>query len=379
MTSAFYFPTKLVVTNDSKAELLAALENVAPGEVFVVSDAGVQNAGILEPFLSALRGAGFQPLVYAEVPGNPNVPDVLKAMEVVQGRQVSHVVAVGGGSVMDTAKAIGLLLADPELDYEAVQWRRQVIRKGSLPVIGIPTTAGTGSEVTHVAVIGDSKGFKMGVLHPSLFLKTAILDGSLTLSLPPNLTATTGMDALTHSIEAFLSQKAGGVSDIFALGAVRTIARWLPLAFRDCGNLEARNNLILAAAWAGIAFDQSSLGLVHALAGPLCGTYHLHHGLGVATLLPHVMDFNAPAIQPARWESLREALQLPDQTRPDEFGNWARNFLKLLDMPTRLSEVGLKEGDIPTIAESATRMAMIGFNVRAASLQDCRDILEAGR
>jgi alcohol dehydrogenase class IV len=186
------------------------------------------------------------------------------------------------------------------------------------------------------------------------------------------------MDALVHSVEAFFSKKANAISDIFALGAIQAIVEWLPSAFKDGNSLEARNKMALAAAWAGIAFDQSSLGLVHALAGPLCGTYHLHHGLGVASLLPAVMDFNAPAIPPDRWDSLKKALNLPEQARPEEFGDWARHFLSTLGLPTRLSDVGLQETDIPAIAEKATKMAMIGFNIRAASLEDCQKILEAG-
>ncbi|PKO15482.1 MAG: hypothetical protein CVU39_11255 [Chloroflexi bacterium HGW-Chloroflexi-10] len=378
MSSSFFFPTKLIVSEDAATDLLIELKDVSPDGVFVITDQGIMQAGIAEAMFQALKDAGFNPAVYSNVPGNPNIPDVKQAMEVISGRTITHVVAIGGGSVMDTAKAIGLLLGDKELDYEEVQWRRQLIKKSSLPVIGIPTTAGTGSEVTHVAVIGDSKGFKMGVLHPALFLKTAIIDGKLMRSLPPGLTATTGMDALVHCIEAFLSKKSNSTADIFALGAIRAIVQWLPAAFQDGNNLEARNAMAIAAAWAGIAFDQSSLGLVHALAGPLCGTYHLHHGLGVAVLLPATMDFNASAIPTNRWNLLREALMLPADAKPQDLGAWARKTLKSLNMPTRLSELGLTPEKIPTIAESAIKMAMIGLNIRSAGLEDCKQILEAG-
>ncbi len=286
MSSSFYFPTKIIVSENAASDLVLELKDAAVDSVFLVTDQGIRKAGIAEPLIQALISAGFNPVIYDDVPGNPNIPDVKKALEAVKDQRITHIIAIGGGSVLDTAKAIGLLLADEELDYEEVQWRRQQITKGSLPVIGIPTTAGTGSEVTHVAVIGDRNGFKMGVLHPALFLKTAIIDGNLMSSLPANLTAHTGMDALTHAIEAFLSKKANSTADIFALGAIRAIVEWLPAAYHDGKNMQARQNMAIAATWAGIAFDQSSLGLVHALAGPLCGTYHLHHGLGVATLLP---------------------------------------------------------------------------------------------
>ena len=378
MSFTFYFPTKLVFSEEAGSDLLVELASAAPDGVLLLTDKGIIQAGIASKILSKLEEKGFTPVVFDDIPGNPNIPDVKKALAAIEGKLITHVVALGGGSVLDVAKAVGLLLGDPELDYEEVQWHRQAIKKTPLPVIGIPTTAGTGSEVTHVAVVGDSKGFKMGVLHPAMFMKTAIIDGSLMLSLPPQMTSTTGMDSLVHAIEAFLSRKANPVSDIFALSAIRSIVKWLPEAYKNGSNLEARKQMAMAATLAGISFDQSSLGLVHALAGPLCGTYHLHHGLGVATLLPATIEFDAPAIPTERWVSLRDALGLPQDAKPEGLGNFARDLLKTLGMPTRLSEVGLKAEDIPVIAETATKMAMIGLNVRPADVEDCKKVLEAG-
>ena len=378
MSFTFYFPTKLVFSEEAGSDLLVELASAAPDGVLLLTDKGIIQAGIASKILSKLEEKGFTPVVFDDIPGNPNIPDVKKALAAIEGKHITHVVALGGGSVLDVGKAVGLLLGDPELDYEEVQWHRQAIKKTPLPVIGIPTTAGTGSEVTHVAVVGDSKGFKMGVLHPAMFMKTAIIDGSLMLSLPPQMTSTTGMDSLVHAIEAFLSRKANPVSDMFALSAIRSIVKWLPEAYKNGSNLEARKQMAMAATLAGISFDQSSLGLVHALAGPLCGTYHLHHGLGVATLLPATIEFDAPAIPTERWVSLRDALGLPQDAKPEGLGNFARKLLKTLDMPTRLSEVGLKAEDIPVIAETATKMAMIGLNVRPADVEDCKKVLEAG-
>lgn len=378
MSFSFYFPTKLIFSEEAGSDLLLELASASPDSVLLLTDKGIIKAGIAEKILKKLSDQGFTPVVFDDIPGNPNVPDVKKALAAIEGKHITHVVALGGGSVLDVAKAVGLLLGDPELDYEEVQWRRQPIKKPPLPVIGIPTTAGTGSEVTHVAVVGDSKGFKMGVLHPAMFMKTAIIDGSLMLSLPPQLTSTTGMDSLVHAIEAFLSKKANPVSDMFALAAIRAIVKWLPVAYKNGSDLEARKQMAMAATLAGIAFDQSSLGLVHALAGPLCGTYHLHHGLGVATLLPATLDFDAPAILADRWSLLRDALGLPSDANTDVLGDFARQLLKTLDMPTHLSEVGLVAEQIPAIAETATKMAMIGFNVRPATAEDCKKVLEAG-
>lgn len=378
MSFTFNFTTKLIFSEEAGSDLLLELASAPLDGVLILTDKGIIQAEIAKKILSKLEEKGFTPVVFDEIPGNPNVPDVKKALAAIEGKHITHVVALGGGSVLDVAKAVGLLLGDPELDYEEVQWRRQNIKKAPLPVIGIPTTAGTGSEVTHVAVVGDSKGFKMGVLHPAMFMKTAIIDGSLMLSLPPQLTATTGMDSLVHAIEAFLSKKANPVSDMFALSAIRAIVKWLPEAYKNGSNLEARKQMAMAATLAGISFDQSSLGLVHALAGPLCGTYHLHHGLGVATLLPATLEFDAPAIPIDRWESLRFALGLPEGAKADVLVDFARQLLKTLDLPTHLSEVGLVAEQIPAIAETATKMAMIGFNVRSADVEDCKKVLEAG-
>lgn len=378
MSFSFYFPTKLIFSEEAGSDLLVELASAPKDGVLVLTDKGIVAAGIAEKILSKLTENGFNPVVFDDIPGNPNIPEVKQALAAVEGKTISHVVALGGGSVLDVGKAVGLLLGDPELDYEEVQWRRQQIKKAPLPVIGIPTTAGTGSEVTHVAVIGDSNGFKMGVLNPAMFMRTAIIDGSLMLSLPAKLTAPTGMDALVHAIEAYLSKKSNPVADLYALAAIRAVVKWLPVAYNDGSNLEARKQMAMAATLAGISFDQSSLGLVHALAGPLCGTYHLHHGLGVATLLPATLDFDAPAIPDDRWAQLRDALDLPQDAKPEALGDFARSFLKGLGMPTRLSEVGLEADKIPAIAESATRMAMIGLNIRPADLEDCKRVLEAG-
>ncbi len=378
MAATFYLPTRLTITHDSSAELLAELKDAHPTGVFVLTDQGIRAAGIADHLLRALDDAGHSYTLFDDIPGNPNVPDVARALAAVAGKAITHVVAIGGGSVIDTAKAVGLLLADPELDYEAVQWKRQTIRRGSLPVIGLPTTAGTGSEATRVAVIGDSRGFKMGVVHPALFLKTAILDGTLMRTLPPTLTAATGMDALVHGIEAFLSRRANPLADVFALQAVQSVVRWLPTAYRDGADLDARDAMSLAATWAGIAFDQSSLGLVHALAGPLCGAFHLHHGLGVAALLPAVLEYNAPAIPADRLERLLQALGLPPGAQAAELGPWARRLLTSFAIPVHLAALGLTAERIPELAEGATRMAMIGFNIRPADAADCRRVLEAG-
>lgn len=376
MGSVFYFPTRLIFSNQAAEDLVQELSGAANPRVALLTDAGILSAGLVESFLKKLGSTGIPVEVFSNIPGNPNIQDVLPAFEAAQKAAATHVVALGGGSVIDTAKAVGILLGNPAMDWEDLQWGRAKIEKPAYPVIAIPTTAGTGSEATHVTVIGDHSGFKKGVVHNEVFTKIAILDGSLTLSLPAKLTAATGMDVLVHAIEAYLGKRANPMTDMFALGAIRSVVRWLPEATHHGSNLEARKAMIEAAAIGGIAMDQAGLGLAHAIGGPLAATYHLHHGLAVSVLLPPTLAFNAPAITAARWEPLCDALRLPATTKPEEFSAWSAKFISDLGLPVRLGEVGLQKSDIPRLAEGATRMAMFANNVRQATADDCVNILE---
>jgi alcohol dehydrogenase class IV len=377
MGKVFYFPTRIIYSNDSVADLMLELENQAPVRIILLTDTGLIKAGIVEPFLKKLSEAGISTEVFSDIPGNPNVPDLMPAFAAAQKIHATHVVALGGGSVIDTAKAVGILLANPEIDWEDLQWGRIKVSHPSFPVIAIPTTAGTGSEVTKVTVIGDRKGFKKGFLHPFVFTRTAIIDGSLSLSLPAKLTAATGMDALVHAIEAYTGKRATPMTDVLALGAIRSIIHWLPEATRNGSNSDARQAMSEAAAMAGVAFDQSGLALAHAIGGPLTATYHLHHGLGIAVLLPATLSFNAPEIRADRLLELKSALNLPLTPNPDDLANWARKFIGDLGLPTQLSEVGLQKQDIPQIAEGTTHMAMFGNNIRTATEADLINLLEA--
>ena len=377
MGQTFYFPTRLIFSGDAAADLLQELTSAEGPKIILLTDPGIIAAGLAEPFLQKLTAAGVPVTTFSEIPGNPNVQDMLPAYEAARAAGVTHVVALGGGSVIDTAKAVGILLAHPGLDWEDLQWGRAKIQHPSYPVIAIPTTAGTGSEVTKVTVIGDHTGFKKGVLHPFVFARTAIIDGALTLSLPPKLTAATGMDALVHAIEAYTGKRATPMTDLFALAAIRAIVAWLPEATRNGSNRTARQAMSEAAATAGIAFDQSGLALAHAIGGPLTATYHLHHGLGIAVLLPATLSYNAPAIPGERWEALRLALGLSSSAGPDCLADWARDFIRGLGLPATLGEVGLTKQDIPQIAEGTTRMAMFGNNIRPATVEDLVALLEA--
>ncbi|MBI3763008.1 MAG: iron-containing alcohol dehydrogenase [Chloroflexi bacterium] len=378
MSHTLHCPTKLIFSDDAGADLVREVGGLPSGRALVVTDPGIVNAGIAAPLTDALNQSGRDPEVFTEIPSNPGVSDVRAAVAAARGIGPAIIVASGGGSAIDVAKAVGLLLAHDGDDWEDFQWGRTPVTRESLPTIAIPTTAGTGSEASHVAVIGDRSSFKKGLVHPTLFPRVAIVDAKLTLSLPPSLTAATGMDALTHALEAYLGKRANPSSDLFALAALRNIVRWLSQATHQGDNVNARREMAQAAAWAGIAMDHAGLGLCHALCGPLSARYRVHHGLGNALLLPAVLDFNAEAIPAARWPALRDALSLtPGKAKPHDLATWARDFVARLGLPTNLRAIGVDAMTFDAMAEEATRMAMIANNCRPAGAAECLAVLKA--
>ena len=374
MSATFHCPTKLIFSDNASQDLVRELGSANP--ITIITDSGVTQAGIVEPLVQALRNSGHVLQIYSEIPGNPNVGDVNKALAAIGTSQPAFIVAIGGGSVIDSAKAVSILLTHSGISWEDLQWGRAAIQYAPVPFIAVPTTAGTGSEVSHVAVIGDHTGFKKGVVHPALFARTAILDGGLTCALPAKLTAATGMDALVHAIEAYLGRRANPTTDLYALAALKQAVYWLPKATAQGDFIAARRKMMEAATWAGIAMDQAGLGLAHALCGPLAARYHLHHGLGVALLLPATLSFNAQAISTERWDELCKAIGEP-ALAAGELGQWARKFIASLGLPTSLGEVKVEVDSLNAMAEEAMRMAMIGNNVRTVMLEDCRWVLEA--
>lgn len=376
MGYTFYCPTKIIFSDSAGDDLARELGEKAEGCVFILADSGIMKAGIPEPIVEKIGQAGWKTVLYGEVKGNPNVNDVDKAVKVAREAGATHIVSIGGGSVIDTGKAVSILLTNEGLDWEDLQWGRASITTVPLPMAAVPTTAGTGSEVTHVAVIGDRKGFKKGVVHATIYPKLTVVDGGLALTLPAKLTAATGMDVLVHALEAYLGKRANTVSDLLALSAIKAVVQWLPVATHHGDSLEARRAMAQAATMGGIAFDQSGLGLCHALGGPLATHYHVHHGLGVAVLLPATLLFNSVAIPEGRWEVLRTALALTPTAKPDVLHDWAQDFLIELGLPTRLSELGVEHSSIEQMANETTRMAMFGNNPRVASVEDCCRLLE---
>jgi len=259
----------------------------------LVTDPGLVSIGLIEPILSALTEAGLPVIMFDQVREDPPEDIVLGAAQLGATEQVDGVIAVGGGSSMDVAKLTAVLLAGDQQLPEL--YGVDLVSGGRLPLILVPTTAGTGSEVTPVAVITTGETTKAGVSSATLLPDIAVLDADLTLGLPPPITAMTGVDAMVHAIEAYTSRhKKNPLSDSLAMQALQLLSANIRTAVHDGGNREARGNMLLGALLAGQAFANAPVAAVHALAYPLGGHYHIPHGLSNSLVLPSVLEFNAP-------------------------------------------------------------------------------------
>jgi alcohol dehydrogenase len=334
-----------------------------------------------------LSTGGWQAAVFTEVQSNPTVRDVEGALALAKETQAQALVALGGGSVIDVGKATGLLMTNGG-QYAEYQWGDRPITQPILPLIAVPTTAGTGSEMTKVTVIEDEEThFKRGVLSPHLFAHTAVLDPALTLSLPPHLTAATGVDVVGHAIEAYVGRRANPITDALALEAVRRAWQHLRRATHQGDDLVARQEMMLASTLAGLAFDQSGLGIIHSLAGPVAARYGLHHGLCVGLLLPHGLAYNLPVLPAApapegneagldKRTALLQALGMPASLSDEEVIERVQAWLQDLGLPSTLRQLEITDPDLPSMAEEASRMTLLPNNPRPATADDCQRLLE---
>lgn len=342
----------------------------------IVTDQSLVKAGVVSRVEAVLYSAGAGYAIFDQVLPNPTVGIVNAGYEACKMAGADFLVAVGGGSPIDTAKAIGILAANGGTieQYEGVNQSR----KRSIPLIAINTTAGTGSEVTSFYVITDEKRHsKMVMVDTNCIVSIAVNDPELMVSMPKTLTAATGMDALTHAIEAYVSRDASPITDKDALWAIKTIRKYLPRAVENGSDMEARSMMAYAEYAAGVAFSNAGLGMVHAMAHSLGGFYNLPHGLCNALLLPYVIEYNgvdkevqkrfkdvavALAIKGADW-------MVPYRTTQETILD-IRRLSKALGIPAKLSEIGAKEQDIEALARLALSDTCMPTNPRQPSLQD---------
>ena len=359
------------------------------GELKAVSD-GLAQFGISRPLIVTDRGLAATDLIgrlravspvlgnaalFAETPTNPTEEAVLAALAVYREHDCDGLIAIGGGSPIDLAKGVALLAGHdgPLETYAAILGGIPKITAKVAPVIAIPTTAGTGSEVGRAALITLNDGRKLGFISPHLIPKLAVCDPELTLGLPAWLTAATGMDAITHCIETYLSPRDNPVAEAIALDGLKRAVGHIERAVVDGSDREARKEMLMAALQGGLTF-QKGLGAVHALSHPLGGLKQvsLHHGTLNAVLLPAVLRFNEPSAK-GKYAEIRRTLGLSADA---DLAEWIAGLTARLGMPASLSAMGVPREVLPAIAEAAVKDHSSASNPRAASAADYEAMLE---
>lgn len=346
------------------------------GRALIITDKALIEAGVVKRVETVLASAGVSYIVFDEVLPNPTVSIVNSGFERCRMIDADFLVAVGGGSSIDTAKAVGIIATNggPVEQYEGVGKSE----RRSLPIVAVNTTAGTGSEVTSFYVITDEKRHsKMVMVDTNCIVSIAINDPELMLSMPKSLTSATGMDALTHAIEAYVSRYASPITDKDALWSIKTIRKYLPSAYKNGADMEARSMMAYAEYAAGMAFSNSGLGMVHAMAHSLGGFYNLPHGVCNALLLPYVMEYNAVDREvQKRFKDIAAALgirgadwMVPYRATQEAIKD-IRKMSKELGIPSKLSELGVNEQDIEALANLAMTDTCMPGNPRQPSLQD---------
>ncbi|HAE21789.1 MAG TPA: alcohol dehydrogenase, partial [Spirochaetaceae bacterium] len=346
--------------------------------VLVVSDKGLSALGILKPFLNGLEQAGVAYALFDDVQANPTIGNIEDGLSLYKERGCRALVAFGGGSPMDCAKGIAARAANPRASVSRLRGLLRVARR-PVPLFAVPTTAGTGSETTIAAVITDpSTHEKYAINDPKLIPPYAVLDPQLTVGLPPAITATTGMDALTHAVEAYVGRSNTALTIEMAEKATALIFANVERAYKDGKDMEARENMLTAAHYAGIAFTRAYVGYVHAIAHNMGGLYGVPHGLANAVILPYVLDFFVPAAN----EALARLAAIAGVTKPgmqsqekaQAFIAEIRAMNARMGIPTTIA--GLKEEDFPLIIQRAFREAHPLYPVpRFMEASDCEAIL----
>lgn len=343
----------------SCSDLDGVFEDQKIASVLIVTDKGIVKNGLVNPLEQVLKKCNVRFTVYDGTQPNPTVGNVEEALRLYHGNHCDALIAVGGGSSMDCAKAVGVRVAYPKNTIDQKKGILRVIRK--LPtLIAIPTTAGTGSETTLAAIITDSeKQHKYAIMSFPLIPHYAVLDAKLTYSLPPHLTSTTGMDALTHAVEAYIGRSTTRETRRLALEATKLIFENIETAYADGHNHIARENMLHSAYKAGIAFSKSYVGYIHAVAHALGGQYGTPHGLANAVILPYgLQDYGRSAHKKLHQLGIAAGVSTEEDSHEagaQKFIDAIRALNEKMGIPTKIS--GIKQEDIPTMASHAAKEA----------------------
>lgn len=361
-THIFYSPNKIIFGLDTAKGVGEEIGQMGGGKVLVVTDPGVVQADLLKPVLASMEAGGISYSIFDRVEPEPPARVVDEAAERFGSEGCDVVLGIGGGSSLDVAKGASVMATNEGsvLDVCGIEQ----VKKPGVPKILMPTTAGTGSEVTRVVVMTDEADNTKKVVFSSYTLaEVAIVDPLLTLSMPPKVTADTGMDALVHAIETYVSANATPFSNILAERAIEWIAEYLPMAWAKGSNLEARYYMSLAALVSGMAFASGGLGAVHALAYPLGTEYHIPHGRSNAIMLPHVMNYNLCG-NPDQYANIAALMGVDvEGLTPMEAAGLAveavEELLETIRIPYHLSDYDIPEEDLPKFVEGGMKQARL--------------------
>lgn len=363
MAKEFFVKSHVEFGKDAAQELPKILKEYNAKNVMIVYDAGVKMAGIAEKVLAEVEKAEVNVTVFDGVIPNPTNEVVEEAAAIALQNKIDVFVAVGGGSSIDLTKAVNILMSNPGPigQYGGIG----LVKNAVLPLIAIPTTAGTSSEITNVVALTDTKAVcKYVIIDNKLVPDRVIADPEFTKTMPAGVTAATGMDAITHAVESYISNMSTPLTEYHSIRGLQIFHENLPRAVADGSDMEARENMMLGCIIAGFGFSNANLGLVHGIAHTLSAHFHLAHGMANATVLPYVMEYNADSC-PEKMVELAKAVNLPVSGNIEEDKYLlAKDLLRLtkeLNIKT-LSEQGIKEEDLDMLADDVLKEPVLGFN-----------------
>ena len=370
-TANWSYPTAVRFGPGRLKELPEACAAAAIKRPLLVTDPGLAGLPMVKRALDFLAAAGARPALFSDLKPNPVSRNVEAGIAAFRAGGHDGVVALGGGSALDTGKAIAFQVGQtrPIWDFEDVgDWWKRADEDGIRPVVAIPTTAGTGSEVGRAAVIlNEATQRKYIIFHPKMMPRVVIADAELTVGLPPHITAATGMDALAHNLEAYCSPSYHPLAEGIALEGMRLIKEWLPLAYREGGDLAARGHMLSAASMGATAF-QKGLGAIHAMSHPVGAVYDSHHGLTNAVVMPYVLQRNRTAIAEKMARTARY-LGLAGGSF-EAMLEWVLALRRELKIPHTLAELGVEPARVPELARMAVEDPNNGGNPPPLSLAD---------
>jgi len=377
MTQTYQFKTPSVIVNGPGAAREAGSFAKGLGKkALIVTDHALEKIGLLNDVKNSLEIAGIPMAIYDKVISEPSMDYTEEGLKVYRETQADFLVAVGGGSPIDAAKGIAALATNPGKISDFAGANK--IPNPGAPLIAIPTTAGTGSEVTQFTIITDtSRDVKMLIASPNIMPRVALVDPLMTMRMPQGITAATGLDALTHAIEAFVSVKAQPITDTLALQAIWVIAGNVRQAWSNGDNIEARTNMMIGALQAGMAFSNSSVALVHGMARPIGAYFHVPHGVSNAALLPTVIEFSIPG-NPERYAEIAEAMgEITEGLSVLDAAYLAADAVERLNIDLKvptLRELGVEEKKFNSVVEQMAADALAsgspGNNPRKATKEE---------